>query len=136
MGIGVSLAFIAIGAILTFALNVDLSGVNIQMVGLILMLVGLTSLAFTMMYTRPRRRGQVAEVVEEDPVYVVENDEPVPPHVHTEPAAAPQQPTSTPQQTQQPVVSTEDPPQPVDANGNPQPGRHLREAAVRRDPEA
>lgn len=132
MGIGVSLAFIAIGAILTFALNVELSGVNIQMVGLILILVGLASLAFTMMYTRPRRRGQIAEVVEEDPVYVVQNDEaataaqpvqPVQPHVHTQ-----AQPTATRQGSEQTV-------QPVDPNELPQPGRHLQQAVVRRDPE-
>ena len=33
MGIGVSLAFIALGAILAFALRVDLSGIDIQLVG-------------------------------------------------------------------------------------------------------
>ncbi|WP_018654241.1 DUF6458 family protein [Actinomadura flavalba] len=63
MGIGVSLAFIALGAILAFALNVDMSGVNIQMVGWILMLVGLASMAITFGYTRPRRRA--AQLVEQ-----------------------------------------------------------------------
>ncbi|MBE1532381.1 DUF6458 family protein [Actinomadura algeriensis] len=71
MGIGVSLAFIAIGAILAFALRIDLSGVNIQMVGWILILVGLISMAFTLRYTRPRRAaGRVAGA---DPAY---GDEP------------------------------------------------------------
>ncbi|MFD0899443.1 DUF6458 family protein [Actinomadura sediminis] len=71
MGIGVSLAFIAIGAILAFALRVDLSGVNIQMVGWILILVGLISMLFTLKYTRPRRAaGRVAGA---DPAY---GDEP------------------------------------------------------------
>ncbi|XRQ07319.1 DUF6458 family protein [Actinomadura welshii] len=71
MGIGVSLAFIAIGAILAFALQVDVSGINITLVGLILMLVGLISMGFTLKYTRPRRRdGRIAGV---DPAY---GDEP------------------------------------------------------------
>ncbi|OLT29873.1 hypothetical protein BJF79_10075 [Actinomadura sp. CNU-125] len=71
MGIGVSLAFVAIGAILAFALRIDLSGVNIQMVGWILILVGLISMAFTLRYTRPRRAaGRVAGT---DPAY---GDEP------------------------------------------------------------
>ncbi|WP_067486940.1 DUF6458 family protein [Actinomadura hibisca] len=67
MGIGVSLAFIAIGAILAFALNVDVSGVNITMVGLILILVGAISMAFTLLYTRPRRRA--GQIVGADPAY-------------------------------------------------------------------
>ena len=40
MGISLSLFFIAIGAILTWAVSVDVSGVNIQAVGVILMIVG------------------------------------------------------------------------------------------------
>ncbi|MFA1546334.1 DUF6458 family protein [Actinomadura chokoriensis] len=71
MGIGVSLAFIALGAILAFALRVDLSGVDIQMVGWILILVGLISMAFTLKYTRPRRAA--GRVVGADPAY---GDEP------------------------------------------------------------
>lgn len=61
MGIGVSLAFIALGAILAFALRVDLSGVDIHLVGWILILVGLVSMGFTLRYTRPRRgSGRIA----------------------------------------------------------------------------
>lgn len=67
MGIGVSLAFIALGAILAFALRVDLSGIDIQLVGWILILVGLISMAFTMKYTWPRRR--TGRVVGADPAY-------------------------------------------------------------------
>ncbi|MFB4301115.1 DUF6458 family protein [Actinomadura sp. NTSP31] len=71
MGIGVSLAFIAIGAILAFALRVDLAGVDIHLVGWILILVGAISMAFTLSYTRPRRRaGRIAGA---DPAY---GDEP------------------------------------------------------------
>lgn len=71
MGIGVSLAFIAMGAILAFALRVDLSGVDIHLVGWILILVGLVSMGFTLKYTRPRRRA--GRIVGVDPAY---GDEP------------------------------------------------------------
>lgn len=71
MGIGVSLAFIAIGAILAFALRVELSGIDITLVGWILILVGLISMGFTLRYTRPRRRA--GRIVGADPAY---GDEP------------------------------------------------------------
>jgi len=71
MGIGVSLAFIALGAILAFALRVDLSGVDIHLVGWILIVIGLINMGLTLKYTRPRRRaGRVAGA---DPGY---GDEP------------------------------------------------------------
>ncbi|WP_019633676.1 DUF6458 family protein [Actinomadura atramentaria] len=65
MGIGVSLAFMAIGAILAFAIRFDLSGINIHLVGAILILVGIASMVFTFAYTRPRRRA--AQIVEVEP---------------------------------------------------------------------
>ena len=40
MGIGVSLMLIAVGAILTWAVSVEVSGVDIQVVGVILLVVG------------------------------------------------------------------------------------------------
>jgi hypothetical protein len=40
MGIGVSIFLIAVGAVLTFALNVAVTGVNLATVGVILMIVG------------------------------------------------------------------------------------------------
>ena len=40
MGIGVSLLLIAVGAILTWAVSADVSGVDINTVGVILMIVG------------------------------------------------------------------------------------------------
>lgn len=40
MGIGVSLFLFAVGAILTFAVEVTTSGLNINTVGIILMIVG------------------------------------------------------------------------------------------------
>ena len=40
MGIGVSLLLIAVGAILTWAVSADVSGVDLNTVGIILMVVG------------------------------------------------------------------------------------------------
>jgi uncharacterized YccA/Bax inhibitor family protein len=40
MGIGVSLLLIAVGAILTWAVNAEVSGIDLQTVGIILMVVG------------------------------------------------------------------------------------------------
>ncbi|MDL4773471.1 DUF6458 family protein [Actinomadura xylanilytica] len=81
MGIGVSLAFIAIGAILAFALRVDLSGVDIEVVGWILILVGVVSLGFTLLYTRPRRR-RAGQIVDEAPVLGDEPEGVVPERPH------------------------------------------------------
>lgn len=75
MGIGTGLAFIAIGAVLAFAFHFHVSGIDIHMIGWILILVGAAMLAITFAYTRPRRRRQVAEIVEEDPLYVSREEE-------------------------------------------------------------
>ena len=76
MGVGTSIFLIAIGAILYFAVNADISGLEISTVGLILMIVGIVGLLislFTMtLWDRDRRRGVVEErrVVERrDPSY-------------------------------------------------------------------
>ena len=84
MGFGASLAFIAIGAILAFATRFTISGIDLQMIGWILMGVGVVGMVITFSYVRPRRRARVAEVVEEEPTYITHShtDEP-PPHVHT-----------------------------------------------------
>lgn len=82
MGFGASLAFIAIGAILAFATRFEIAGIDLQMIGWILISVGIVGGLITLMYTRPRRRSQVVEA-EDESVYV-EPDE-VPPHVHTRP---------------------------------------------------
>lgn len=76
MGIGTGLAFIAIGAVLAFAFHFNVSGIDIHMIGWILILVGAAMLAITFAYTRPRRRRQVAEIVEDDPLYVTREEEP------------------------------------------------------------
>jgi hypothetical protein len=88
MGIGVGLLLIAVGAILTWAVTADVRGVNIHVVGVILMIVGLVGLLLDLLwwhswhgpgYARrrtyvegaPRRYGYYprrrATVVEEEP---------------------------------------------------------------------
>jgi hypothetical protein len=64
MGIGTALAFFALGAILAFATHFHVSGIDVQMVGWILMLVGVVMFVITLAYTRPRRRRQVVENVD------------------------------------------------------------------------
>jgi hypothetical protein len=50
MGIGVSLILIAVGAILTFAVNATVSGLDINTIGVILMIVGAIGLILSMMF--------------------------------------------------------------------------------------
>jgi hypothetical protein len=50
MGIGVSLILIAAGAILTWAVDATVSGVNIHAVGVILMVVGLVGLVLSLVF--------------------------------------------------------------------------------------
>ena len=50
MGIGVSLLLIAIGAILTWAVTATTSGININTVGVILMVVGAAGLVLSLMF--------------------------------------------------------------------------------------
>lgn len=64
MGIGVSIFLIALGAILAFAVSFEVSGLDISVVGYILMIVGLVGLIMTAFIWGPRNRGH-DEVVEE-----------------------------------------------------------------------
>ena len=57
MGIGAGVFLIAVGAILTFALNVTVSGIDLDVVGIILMLAGLIGIAVDLAIFAPRRRG-------------------------------------------------------------------------------
>lgn len=50
MGIGASLFLIALGAILAFALEVDVSGVDLDAIGVILMIVGAIGLVLSMLF--------------------------------------------------------------------------------------
>ena len=59
MRFAVSLFVIALGAILTFAVKHNPSGVNIHVIGLILMLVGFAGLAIGYKLYKTRRRTDV-----------------------------------------------------------------------------
>ena len=48
MGIGTSIFLIAVGAILRYAVNVTVEGIEIQTVGLILMVVGIIGLVISL----------------------------------------------------------------------------------------
>ena len=50
MGIGVSLLLVAAGAILTWAVNATVSGLNIHTIGVILMVVGAIGLVLSMVF--------------------------------------------------------------------------------------
>jgi hypothetical protein len=50
MGIGVSLILIAAGAILTWAVNATVSGIDINTVGVILMVVGIVGLVLSLIF--------------------------------------------------------------------------------------
>ena len=56
MGIGVGLLLIAVGAILAFAVEAEVSGVDVQVVGWILMLVGLVGILLDLLLWHSWRR--------------------------------------------------------------------------------
>jgi hypothetical protein len=68
MGLGGCIILIAVGAILTFATDWHMQGVNLQMVGVILMIVGLIGVTtFSSIYRRRRIMvPPTTAVVEED----------------------------------------------------------------------
>jgi hypothetical protein len=72
MGIGVSLLLIALGAILYWAVNTTVSGLDIHTVGIILMVVGGIGLVLSFIFwsswggTRVARRRET--IIEDDPV--------------------------------------------------------------------
>jgi len=71
MGIGASIFLIAVGAILAFAVNASVQGLDLAVVGYILMIVGVLGLAMTLFIFGPRSRGRTSAgaVVEERRVY-------------------------------------------------------------------
>ncbi|MBM0257869.1 DUF6458 family protein [Micromonospora sp. 4G55] len=56
MGIGTSIFLLAVGAILTFALDASVGGVNLDVVGWILMAAGLLGLVMTALVWGRRRQ--------------------------------------------------------------------------------
>ena len=70
MGIGISVFLIAVGAILAFAVNVTVSGLDLDTVGVILMIAGAIGLLWSLLFLN-RGWGRGAPVADD---YV---DEPV-----------------------------------------------------------
>ncbi len=66
MGIGTSLFLIAVGAILYFAVNADISGLEISTIGLILMVVGIIGLLISLFFMSSARRGTSERTVVRD----------------------------------------------------------------------
>jgi hypothetical protein len=50
MGLGVSILLIAVGAILTWAVNATVSGLELDTIGVILMVVGILGLVLSMIF--------------------------------------------------------------------------------------
>jgi hypothetical protein len=73
MGIGTSIFLIALGAILKFAVTATVSGIKLETVGVILMVVGIIGLCISLIILMQARRGVVGapvareRVVERDP---------------------------------------------------------------------
>ena len=61
MGIGVSVFLLALGAILTFAVEASISGLDIPVVGIILMVAGAIGLLLTMLVLGRNRGNTVTE---------------------------------------------------------------------------
>jgi hypothetical protein len=65
VGIGVGIVLLAIGAILTFAVDAQVNGLDIEVVGVILMIAGAVGLLLDLVVFAPRRRSTV---IVDDPV--------------------------------------------------------------------
>ena len=76
MRFAVSLAVIALGAILTFGIKHDPSGVSIHAIGIILMIVGIVGFAFGYKLYKTRRRTDV--IYRDDGETVLEPNTPSP----------------------------------------------------------
>ena len=75
MNIGVSLFLLAVGAILTFAVDVSISGLDLTTVGIILMIIGgIWFLLSLILLANRRGRPMDGGIVEERRIY---NDDPL-----------------------------------------------------------
>jgi hypothetical protein len=67
MGIGTSLFLIAVGAILYFAVDASVSGIEITTIGIILMVVGVLGLLISLFFLSSARRDRT--IVRDRDVY-------------------------------------------------------------------
>ena len=80
MATGISLFFLAVGAILTFAVNTTVRGVDLDTVGVILMVIGLLGMLLSLVLwdswtPRPYRRDDEMVIGHQD--VVIDEDVPV-----------------------------------------------------------
>ncbi len=69
MSIGASIALIAVGAILKYAVNASVQGIEIATVGLILIIAGIIGLVVSLILFANASRGGRGDVVERRRVY-------------------------------------------------------------------
>ncbi|MGH3646744.1 MAG: DUF6458 family protein [Micromonosporaceae bacterium] len=69
MGIGVSIFLIAIGAIVAFGVEYQLTWLDLDVVGWVLMLAGVTGLILTLYFWNRRRRTTAADTVHDERHY-------------------------------------------------------------------
>ena len=80
MGTGISIFFLAVGAILTFAVDTSVSGVDLDTIGVILMVIGLLGMLFSLVLWdnwNPRGYRDDDEVLVGRRDVVIEDDAPV-----------------------------------------------------------
>jgi len=83
MGIGVGIFFIAVGAILAFAVDAQVSGIELETIGFILMGAGVLGIVLELLLFAPRRRntlvvGTAVPVAQQPAPYRVdENGRPI-----------------------------------------------------------
>ena len=80
MATGISLFFLAVGAILTFAVNTSVSGIDIDTIGVILMVIGLLGMLMSLVLwdswsPRPLRRDDDVVIGHRD--VVIDDEAPV-----------------------------------------------------------
>ncbi len=71
MGIGLGVFLLALGAVLAFAVHVSVSGLDVAVVGWVLMAAGLVGLAVDLAVLAPRRRAVVRDTYPRSPGVVV-----------------------------------------------------------------
>ena len=111
MGIGIGIFLIAVGAVLAFAVDAEVSGIDVQTIGVILIVVGALGVLLDLFLFAPRRRTTVTETVERPATVQPVAQQPVvqqpvveQPVVQQPVAPVAQQPVAPAPAVQQPVV--------------------------------
>ena len=84
MGIGFSIFRLAAGAVLAFAVDATVAGIDLSLIGWILIAAGALGLVLTMVLLTPRRRRTVTETPRVVAAPAVEAQPPVTPTIATQ----------------------------------------------------